>query len=127
VEFVEMEKEPLGLSMHLHSFALSGFLSATQWHEFLNEAASHIGMRPCGTPAQWDYPVCGEGGNGSTFVQPITESFLAVDTWPDHQGAYFLVCSCRPFDAAELAPLLKTFGLRIAGEVGHSLRIPVQS
>jgi hypothetical protein len=35
-------------------------------------------------------------------VLPITESFLALDTWSDHDGAYLFVCSCRPFRSDDI-------------------------
>jgi S-adenosylmethionine/arginine decarboxylase-like enzyme len=119
-------QEPLGRSMQFHSYALVGLLSHEQWQKFLVEVTRTIGMHPVGQPAVWDYPVNGAGGNGSTMVQPISDSFLAVDTWPDHRGAYLLICSCRQFNPRTLKELLRHWQLWVAGECGHSLRIPIE-
>ena len=117
----------LGRNMYSYSFALTGLLSAEQWCSFLDEVTQAIGMTPVYSPAVWRYPLCGAGGTGETIVQPITESFLAVDTWPDHGGAYLLVCSCRPFDPHVIQTILAKWKLGIGGEVGHTLRIPSEA
>ena len=51
----------------------------------------------------------GAGGNGFTLFQPITESFIVVDTWPDHSGWYLHICSCRPFDMGRVLSVLGDF------------------
>ena len=66
--------------------------------EFLHALTNAIGMTAVGDHALWTYPLHGKGGNGRTIVLPITDSFLALDTWPDHRGAYLFICSCKPFD-----------------------------
>ena len=48
-----------------------------------------------------------------TAVQPITESFIALDTWPDHDGAYLFVCSCRKFDMVDLVAAIRKFDLAL--------------
>jgi S-adenosylmethionine/arginine decarboxylase-like enzyme len=118
-----MTSPDLGRRMHFHAFALRGRLSAAEWRELLDEAARAIDMSPVGEAACWTYPVNGEGGNGQTMVQPITESFLALDTWPDHKGAYFIICSCRAFDPNTLDYLFRRFSLRVGEQAGHRLRI----
>lgn len=110
--------------MHFHSFALTGVLSSKEWQHFLYDITKLIGMNPVYTPAVWDYPLCDAGGKGQTIVQPITESFLAVDAWPDHKGAYLVVCSCKSFEPHLIKGVLRQWGLSLAGEGGHSLRIP---
>ncbi len=122
-----MEEQALGRSMHMHSFSLQGTsMPHENWRRFLDELVKAIGMRPVGMPAMWHYPTerGGHGGFGTTMIQPITESFLAVDTWPDHGGAYLIVCSCRRFDVQQIKPLLKKWHLTICGESGHVLRLP---
>lgn len=120
-----MSSTPLGRSMHFHSFALAGVLSTAQWHELLDETTQAIGMTPHEPAMVWDYPTSdGAGGCGATIVRPITESFLAVDAWPDHSGAYLIVCSCRQFDVHAVKHVLNKWGLAIGGECGHTLRIP---
>jgi S-adenosylmethionine/arginine decarboxylase-like enzyme len=88
----------LGQRMHVFAVVLRGALSEQNWLCFLHDLCETIGMAQAGAPAVWTYPMHGKGGTGKTIVLPITESFLALDTWPDHDGAYLFVCSCKPFD-----------------------------
>lgn len=120
-----MEDNPsLGRSMQSHSFALGGVMSSGAWYSVLSEIIDAIGMTPVYKPAIWNYPFCGGGGNGQTIVQPITESFLALDIWPDHAGAYLVVCSCRPFDPQVIKGVLSKWKVSVTGECGHNLSIP---
>jgi hypothetical protein len=117
--------EVLGRSMHQHSFVLVGGLPRLRWEALLGDVAKTIKMRPAGAAAVWSYPnEDGAGGIGQTLVQPITDSFIALDTWPDHGGAYLVICSCRCFDPHPLYGLFREFGVKVRGEAGHTLRIP---
>ena len=102
---------PLGLRIRTFGLVLKGELAQTRWLQFLSEVALAIGMNAVGEPAVWTYPVNGKGGVGQTIVLPITESFLALDTWPDHDGAYLLVCSCRPFSPTDIVTVADLFDL----------------
>lgn len=109
---------PLGTRMHALGIVLrgqptigTGRKRETSWLAFLHSIADAIGMTAIDTPACWTYPVNGKGGQGQTLVLPITESFLALDTWPDHRGAYLFVCSCQPFDSAVIDQTAKLWGL----------------
>lgn len=98
--------------MHVFGVVLHGRLTRERWIEFLNECASRIGMKPVAEPKVWSYPIEGAGGLGDTIILPITESFLALDTWPDHDGAYLFVCSCRQFFSAVIEGVAIEYGLR---------------
>jgi S-adenosylmethionine/arginine decarboxylase-like enzyme len=114
----------LGRRMHFQAFALRGRLENERWRVVLADATAAIDMANAGDAAEWVYPLAnGAGGQGATIVQPITESFLALDTWPDHDGAYLIVCSCRPFDARALDHVLKAHGLVVTGTANHRLEI----
>lgn len=102
----------LGLQMFSRAIVLRGRLSVDKWRRFLAECAKAMGMEPAGPPAQWEYPTGGgKGGNGHTIVLPITESFLALDSWPDHDGAYLFIASCRKFTPSQLREPIIRFGL----------------
>lgn len=101
----------LGDRMHTFGLVLHGTLSDSRWLQFLHEVALAIGMSAVADPAVWTYPLDGKGGTGQTIVLPITESFLALDTWRDHSGAYLLVCSCRPFYGEDIDAVSALFGL----------------
>lgn len=119
-----MSTPPLGRRMFFHAFAIRGWMENDQWRVFLADAVCAIDMENVGSAAEWTYPlVNGAGGNGSTIVQPITESFLALDTWPDHDGAYLVVCSCRPFEPNALDYVFRKHGLVVTGGAEHKLEI----
>lgn len=99
--------------MHSQSLVLRGRLSDGDWKLFLAKCTEAMGMRPVCEATVWNYPIDGRGGFGMTAFQPLTESFIAVDTWPDHDGAYLFVASCRKFDVARLADTIREFALRL--------------
>lgn len=106
----------LGQRMHAYGLTLRSKPSQTAlttegWVDFLNRVTDAIGMYPVYGAKVWTYPVDGKGGQGQTIVLPITESFLALDTWPDHRGAYLFICSCKPFDRTRVQACAETFGL----------------
>lgn len=105
--------------MHSYGVALHGILTEARWTELLHEVALRIGMSAVGKPAIWTYPLEGKGGVGQTIMLPITESFLALDTWPDHRGAFLLVCSCRNYFGKDIDAVVAEFGLSVLGGPGR--------
>lgn len=96
------------------ALVLRGHLSIHRWRQFLLACTEAMGMSPAGPPAQWEYPTGGgKGGTGHTICQPITESFLALDTWPDHDGAYLFIASCRKWSQMQLVEPINLFGLSV--------------
>lgn len=103
----------LGREMFSRAIVVRGCLTLTKWRAFLASCAKSMGMTPAGKAAVWRYPVDGKGGNGYTIMQPITESFIALDTWPDHDGAYLFIASCRKFAVAHVTETALLFGLDV--------------
>ena len=104
----------LGRRMYTQNIVLRGRLDADEWKAFLSECIAAMGMISGGDAAAWEYPTPdGRGGRGITVVQPMTESFIVVDAWPDHDGAYLHISSCRKFDVADLVKPVKSFGLGV--------------
>lgn len=101
----------LGLRIRSFGLVLKGQLAETRWLQFLSEVVLAIGMNPVGDTVVRTYPVDGKGGVGLTIFQAITESFLVMDIWPDHDGAYLFVCSCRPFYSTDIDSVAALFGL----------------
>ena len=125
---METGQAPLGAKMHSAGFVLKGELTNVRWRDFLYAVTEAIGMEPVGEPAYWKYPTGdGKGGEGQTMVLPITESFLALDTWSDHGGAYLFVCSCRPYHLQHIDTVAREFGLQPAANGGarfyHELKL----
>src|ERR1700692_5116272 len=109
--------QELGRRVYSRGYARAGKLTVTRWRRFLVELAELIGMEPVADAATWQFPIAGKGGYGYTIVQPITESFLALDTWPDHDGAYLFIVSCRPFYSADIDSVAQLLNL----ESGHAV------
>ena len=106
--------DAFGARMHSQNVVLRGQLLEEQWREFLVRAVKALGMTPAGEPAVYRYPTQdGKGGNGMTMFQPLTESFIALDTWDDHSGAYLHISSCKPFDVTALVEPAMEFALGV--------------
>lgn len=103
--------------MHSAGLVLKGRMTSEQWIALLRDITSAIGMTAVGTPVVFNYPLEGKGGQGTTFFLPITESFLIIDTWPDHDGAYLFVSSCREYDVGAIDEVAQKCGL----EIGYAL------
>jgi hypothetical protein len=101
----------LGMRMHSQSLVLRGRLTSEDWKAFLAECAKAMGMTPVCDAVVWEYPIEGKGGSGITAFQPIVESFIALDTWSSHDGAYLFIASCRKFDVSQLVKPIQRFAL----------------
>ncbi len=104
----------LGKRVWSQNIVLSGRMTEDDWRAFLLEAISAMGMSASGEAACWRYPTeNGKGGLGMTICQPMTESFMVIDTWDAHDGAYLHISSCQRFNSADLTVPAQTFGLGI--------------
>ena len=99
--------DDLGQRIWLLALSLQGSKSEEEWGTLVWDAVKLLEMDPVGQPEFRHYPIGGKGGTGMTIFQPITESFLALDTWPDFDGAYLLVNSCKKFDDRQLVHWLE--------------------
>lgn len=117
----------LGERIRTYGVVLLGHLTEAQWKTLLVAVCDAIGMYPVGEPKVWTYPLEGKGGTGQTIMLPITESFLVVDTWSDHGGAYLFVCSCREFSIGKVLDTAEEHGLEVRkdldGQFFHQLRL----
>ena len=121
-----MKTEPLGKRMHTRGISMTAtdHMGNVRWKEFIDSMTLALGMNKAAEPAIWFYPQNGKGGTGHTICQPITESFICLDTWPTHRGAYLMICSCKPISGANVHAVCKEYGIEIANEFGTSLGIP---
>lgn len=87
-----------GTHIYTRGVVLRGKLTIPQWRKFIKTCIELIGMTPFGEAAVWEYPEPkGEGPQGFVIVQPLTESYLALDVWPVHDCAYLFITSCKRF------------------------------
>lgn len=103
MERKSVDHSVFGKNMHVRMFSLSGRCCVDNIKKMIAAITGAIGMNTEGmAPGIWRYPAAGLGGVGHTIVQPITESFIAVDSWDDHNGLYLLIVSCREFEDDDL-------------------------
>ncbi len=103
-----------GRRIYTQNVVLRGALSEEKWRAFLVAAVKAFGMTTAGDPAVWKYPTeDGKGGSGMTACQPLTESFIVLDTWDAHDGAYLHISSCQRFDVTALTEPAREFALGV--------------
>ncbi|MBW1953578.1 MAG: hypothetical protein JRI66_10925 [Deltaproteobacteria bacterium] len=92
--------EVLGSNLYVAGWALQGNLPPGRLAEILEGAVKRMGMNTEGLkPAIWQYPLPGgKGGVGHTVFQPLVESFIVADDYPELNRTYVLAVSCLPFD-----------------------------
>ena len=96
-----------GASMNLAAFSIRGDISLAFCSELTDRIIKTSGMTPAYAPALYSYPVEGKGGEGFTYFQPITESFICWDVYPRLKGGYLVICSCIDFNAQDLIDEIK--------------------
>lgn len=101
-----------GTRIYTRGIVLKGLLPVEQWLEFIAACVRAVGMTAFGEPAVWQYPEPeGDGPQGFVIVQPLTESFLALDVWPVHRCAYLFITSCKKFAMSDVAAAVLNAGL----------------
>lgn len=89
--------------MYVRNFALHGENNLQKIANLVGDVVKAIGMNTEGMHASvYQYPAFGKGGTGYTYIQPITESFICVDAWAEHDIAYLFISSCREIEDIEL-------------------------
>jgi hypothetical protein len=107
-----MLETELGRRIYSQNAVLRGNLSDLHWESFLVECTGALGMDPAAKAAVFHYPLeNGKGGTGLTIFQPITTSFMVIDVWPDFDGAYLHISSCKKFHIADLVETIRHFHL----------------
>lgn len=115
------EDDEFGMRVYVAQLALHGKMPEASWRRLIKEVISAIGMTAFADPVCWTWPVTKHGPNGSIIAQPITESFLALDIWPDHDGAYLFISSCKPYSIEWAKKAIERFGIAIGETCSNSL------
>lgn len=103
----------LGEQLFVNVISVTGVVSVRAGKELVQKIMEKIDMHPAHSAILYEYPVDGKGGVGFTLIQPITESFIAFDSWPDLNGAYLVICSCLEFAHEEIKVIIEKFGLTL--------------
>lgn len=105
--------DKFGSKLLLASFVVKGDLPLTKSRKIVDNIISEVGLRRVPGAVTYQYPHKGRGGNGYTFIQPITDSFIAWDVWEDLGGGYLIICSCKLFWTSVVAKILRSNHLKI--------------
>ncbi len=97
----------LGSTMKVLTMSVSGDVPEDIGVKFVQQLVKSLGMSAAPGSTLCRYPVDNKGGVGYTIFQPITESFIAFDVWPELNGGYLVICSCG---SLPIDPVLDTVG-----------------
>ena len=115
--------DDLGSRLLIAAFSVKGDVNVRVAQYLLRHVMAAIGVAPAHDQGFYRYPTGGKGGTGFTIIQPITESFLAVDSWPDHGGAYLVFASCKWFDVDAVEKVVESLGLTVLGRTYTGLTL----
>jgi len=118
-----MKMDKLGARVLLATFVVKGKISYDLCESIVKKIVDEIGLNLVPGQVTYEYPYKGRGGKGFTFIQPITESFIAWDVWEDMEGGYLIICSCKLFWVASITKILKSAGLKIIKTLSEGLSL----
>ncbi len=113
----------LGERLDVVTFTIKGDTSKFGCIKLIDEIIVSLGMHKVHSPTCYKYPVGEAGGLGFTFIQPITESFIAFDSWSDFEGAYLILCSCKTINIPRVKKKIRAMGYRIKEHRAHELSL----
>jgi hypothetical protein len=102
-----------GDTLNMAAISIKGELTQERCDALVEGIIAAVGLQCIPGRILYKYPYDGGGGNGFTMIQPITESFVAIDQWEDHNGGYLILCSCKNFDMEIIESLIRGFELKI--------------
>jgi len=112
-----------GQSMYGSMISLKGEINQEKCEKLTESIIKSIGMEKAYEPAIYNFPLNGKGGKGFTYIQPITESFIAWDVWEDHKGAYLIICSCKDYRLANVIQILRRENIEMESLNNHEMKI----
>ena len=113
----------LGERLDVVALTLKGDSSMKACVEMANALVEVLGMNKVHEPTFYKYPVGNCGGLGFTYIQPITESFIAVDAWSEFNGVYLLICSCKTVNLNKVSKKVRKLGYRIKQVKANELNL----
>jgi S-adenosylmethionine/arginine decarboxylase-like enzyme len=113
----------LGERLDVVTLAIKGHCSVVAGTRLVDELVKVLKMNKAHDRITYDYPVGGSGGTGYTMIQPITESFIAFDAWPDFGGAYLIICSCKTVCLNKVTKKIRALGFQVKQIKAHELRL----
>ena len=109
--------------MDIATFSIKGDTTKLAALNLVDSIIGALKMHRAHDAISYDYPVNGAGGLGHTLIQPITESFIAFDAWPDFGGAYLVICSCKTVNLDKVMKKVRACGYTIEQTRAHELNL----
>ncbi len=103
----------LGERLDVVGITIKGDFSMFGCIKLVEEIIKTLGMNKVHSPTVYKYPVNDCGGLGFSYIQPITESFIAFDSWSDFKGAYLIICSCKTVNINKVSKKIRACGYKI--------------
>ena len=113
----------LGERMDCVDFVVKGDTSRKAAKILVEKLVDVCGMKKAHKPICYGYPTNGAGGEGYTYIQPITESFIAFDAWPDFGGAYLMIRSCKTVSLNRVNQAVRALGYKVKDLHANELRL----
>lgn len=103
-----------GSKITVGMFSVQGVIDLNGVACLAQKLLNALQMEQAYRPASWNYPnAAGKGGKGVTYILPITDSFIAIDTWLDLGGFYLHICSCKRFGFGNVVTCLESLGYSV--------------
>ena len=117
----------LGDRLHLTGWIIVGKLDYQNSGYIIASIIDSIGMTPAHGSSLCCYPAGGKGGVGFTVFQPITESFIILDAWPEREipGGYLVIGSCKSYCKEDVAQVFDNLQLDVFEASSDCLVLPV--
>lgn len=103
----------LGERLDVVALTIKGNTSEKSAVELVDKIVDVLCMNKVHKPTWYHYPVNNTGGVGFTYIQPISESFIAWDSWSDFKGGYLIMCSCRTINLNRVTKKIRALGYKI--------------
>ncbi len=119
-----MLKREFGDEITTCGFGVRGTIYEADALELAVDIVTAIGMTCSHAPTVTRYaPKDGKPSLGYIVQQCIVESFIVLDVWPERNGLYIHVASCKDFEPALIYEVLKAYGLEARSVFGGYLSI----
>jgi len=97
-----VHESSFGKQIFILGATLSGHIPQEDWRQFLPAILAIAGLNKSHEGHTYNYP----NDLGFIHMQPIISSFVVLDAWPAHNGAYLHICSCKEFNSYDMLTLL---------------------
>ena len=92
-------------------------------NDFIQILVRKIEMDTVGSAITYCYPLDHKGGGvGVTIFQPIAQSYIAIDTYPEYCHANLHIYSCKKYNHNEVLEFVRKFFKECQIEINYNKR-----